>query len=1195
VNVSPHCHIESYLTGSTVASLVNRAKEMGRTHFAATDLGHLSSTLKAYNLCKPSKDKKVPDYMKRELKFIAGLEFYFKDIHCPFVTGTKADRCKYYTATIYAHNQEAYQAIIKHVSRTDLPTIDIYGEKQQLWNWDVLKDLSTFDTSLVLGGVHCMVAKNHLAGEDDVAAKVYAKVYELFGDDLSVALLVEPWAKKHAQVVKITYADGTYSAMLTTDTVTTDKARNFKAQDLLDRPGHTTLRSYRSGITNNAVDKDIGKIELIKGYFPLPEDATLKVNKYLYNMALETGRLILATDYAFYAESGDRVVQDVVLEGKTKIKASLHMKNTEEVIFYLMTTMQLSSQYAELIIINNGLWAKSFDSFSLKYPIRLASTNGEDPLKKAMQIIRRNGRMRWDDQVYVDRLKMELEVIAKNGVKDLTPYFLPIVEVMDHYKEKRQITSVGRGSAGGSLFCYLLGITNINPITYDLPFSRFFSLTRIKMNKLPDIDTDLPQKVTLVGEDGHGGFLYERWGACVGHISTRQTVRLRSAIKDVDRYVNGRVTREIEKFTEGLPLPPQGVSDQNMIFGYEDDEGKHVTGLIETNDDLQWYAESKPQEWSMVSKALGITRAFGKHACATVLSDIPLTDVIPIRDGYVTQYEAKEVEAAGLIKYDFLTIAQLMDIQVCMELINKKNGDDFGPEYITHNSLKTYIWDLPQEEGVYKSIWGGNTVSLFQINTPGMAGLVQEILPQTFADLSAIQALQRPGPLDYKDPVTGRNMVEEYVMRRKGESQPDIKELFDILPQSYGTIIYQEDLGKVAKQLAGFSDEDAEILRENMAKKKMVELTKARPMFIEGATKKVSLEIAEKIWDQMVTFGRYGFSIIHSYEYTMIMYATMFLRHNYPLEWWAAVLTNADQKEISSVFWPHVKHLVYPPDINLSSEIMAVDYANKKIRSKLGVIKGIGEATIAPIVAGRPYKDIHDFVNKEVAGRSLTHKLTHVGVLDSLYPPMSNLLEKLKAYEDAVEVRAYVERVKKANIEGKTIRAAQPRVGKIPEDYVNLSPFKDAEMRKNVLPSLPIDLNYLGKLYSRVRGADPGRDVVVSPRGYDTPLIDGERLKRIESMSGEKLAKDLYLAATCYVVEMKEFSYPKANPTKRALKIVLDADGYTLTEKVLWPDYNSGELIYDKDLARGKIATVFFRKKAGSAQDMNITHIVVES
>lgn len=1180
--VSPHQHPESALTGSTIGSMIKCAKKLNRTHFVCADHGYLYSCLKTYNLCK-----------KEKLKPILGLEFYFKDSTCQIIGGTSANRCKYFSATAYAEDQIAYQALCELVSRTDFQIIEIREEKQSLLSWKDLEFLSNFNINIVLGGVHDIVGKAYLASDANTGLKIFEKINKLFSSRLRVAMICEPWEKKFSKVIEIKYTDGTRDSVMASDLITTDRARKIKASDLAERSGHTKVIYKITNGVYSEVNKDIDTVKAHSGFLPLPYDVTLKINKFLKVLADRYGVPILASDYAYYANKDDKIVQRVILEGNDSIHANQHMKSGEEVKKYLVEIMSLDDLTVNKILSNNKEWAELFDTFELKYEWHLASTDGQDALKKAMSIIKRNGRMKWDNSVYVDRLKTELQVISKNGIKDLTPYFLPIVEVLDHYKEKGLLTSVGRGSAGGSLFCYLLGITNIDPIVYDLPFNRFFSKTRIEMHKLPDIDTDLPEKETLLGKDGHSGFLYSRWGNHAGHISTRQTIRLRSAIKDVERYLNGKVSKDTERFTAGLPNPPQGVSDLHFVFGYENEDGEHTPGIIETNEDLQNYAKNSPKNWEIISKAMGITRAFSKHPCATILSDAPLNKTIPIKDGYITHYEHKEIESSGLVKYDFLTIAQLLDIQICLSLINKKNGDNLQPGYFTHNSTETYVWDLPIEEDVYKSIWDGNTVSLFQINTKGMSELTQDILPNRLEDLASILALERPGPKDYIDPITGRNMVEEFVMRRKCKSEPDIKELAEILPESYGTLIYQEDLGKVAKQLAGFSDEEAEILRENMAKKKMVELTKIKPSFINGAKNKVNLETAEKIWDQMVTFGRYGFSIIHSYEYAMITYACMFLRHNYPLEWWSAVLSNADQSEITGKFWPHVKHLVAAPDINLSSDIMVPDYKNNKIRAKLGVITGIGDKTIDPIINNRPYRDIQDFVDKEVSGPSLAYKLIHVGILDTLFKPNMSLEEKLKAYSDSVEVKKFKDKKIKADKEGKKVRASQPNEGKIPTEYLNLHPLKDIAMKKTTLPTMPVNLHSLGVKYSKVLDPKSQKTKVIDPKyNKSVFLVDGNAVERLDKLEGSQLEDDTYIAAMCYVVESKEFDYHKG--TKRALKLILSCDNY-MSEKVLWPDYNTGKLEYDKNLVKGSIITAFFKKRVGKNDDMSIISIVVES
>lgn len=1184
MKVSPHTHPESPLTGSTLATLVKRAKELGRTHFAYTDYGHLSSALKAYGLAK-----------KAGLKFIPGIEIYFKDENCPILSGTQANRCRYFTLTVYAQDQEAFQELARMMSRTDFPTLEVYEERQPIWSWAELKHIASKNVNIVLGGVHCMVGKVMLAGHADLADKLMKELANTFGSNrVFAALLCESWTRKWQSVIEVKYEDGTRDSLMANDQISTDKARRMKAMDLVTRSGHSLIKTKSVSMTNYEVNKKIEDVILHKGFLPLPGgDVSLKVNKFLKAIAARHGVKVLVTDYAFYANKEDKIVQTMRLE-TTKLHSNLHMKTEQEVLTYLTTELGVTVNEAQTILKNNEEWAALFDTLKLEYNWRLADSGG-DPIRQAMEIIKQNGRMKWDNPVWVSRLKEEIEVIAKNPVKDLTPYFLPIRDVLNFYKENGQLTGPGRGSAGGSLFVYLLGITQIDPFKYDLPFQRFFSLDRIMMKELPDIDVDLEARELLVGDDGHSGYLYGRWGDKAAQISTRTTIRLKSAIKDTARYFHGEVPSAVEVFSKGLPPPPQGVTDLDFVFGFEDQEGNHIPGLIETDENLRKYSEEKPKEWEIISKAMGITRAFSKHASAFVLSDVPIKDIVPTKDGNVTQYEAKESEAAGLIKYDFLVIHQLRDIRVCLDLINKKNNVKHTVGDFDHKGQKTFVWDLPENPEVFKSVWGGQTETCFQINTKSMIPFVKEIMPTSIMDLATILALVRPGPMDFIDAETGRNMVEEYVQRRNGGGKADLPELLALLPETYGIITFQEQLNKIARDLAGFSGPAAETLRKHMAKKKMAELMKIKPSFIEGATKKVSKEVAESIWERMVTFGRYGFSIIHAVEYAHVTYACMFLKHYYPLEWWAAILTNADEGEITGTLWPFVKDLMMPPDINLSGDSMVVDYRTNKIRSKLGVIRGMGDATIDPIVSNRPYKDIQHFVDLEVAGNSLSHKLIHVGVLDSLFPPNATLIEKLQMYEDACEIKKFRDKSTKAEAEGKKMRLTAPKQGKVPEEYLTIEqdPFLDSAKKKSVLPSLPINLYHIASTRSKALGKFHKVPVVVSARGHDTVLVSGEQLRRLDEIPGEAIEKDRYVASTCFVVKVEEFSYPKAKPTKRALKIILDADGY-VSEKVLWPDYESGELIYPETLKKNSIATVFFRKKAGR-KDMSIQSIFVET
>jgi DNA polymerase III alpha subunit len=465
-----------------MANMIARAKNLGRTHFAYTDQGHLSSALKAYSMAK-----------KEGLKPVLGLEFYFYDQSCDIISGTKAARCQYFQGTIYAKDQAAYQEIVKIVSRIDLATIEVYDDKVQLWTWAELEHLAKYNTELIVGGsVHDMVGKVFLAGEPQLSVSIFQKLKGLFRDNLSVALLCEKWDRKFSQVVEIKYRDGTADSLLATDTVSTNAARNIRSIDLVTRRHHTFIKSKKVGNTFYEVNKEVLSTKLHKGYLPLPVDASQRINKLLYSIALKLSTPVMATDYAFYCERTDKVVQELVLEGRTKLHPTLNMKSSEEISEYLAKVMGLTELEIATTLANNDAWAAKFDAFELNYLPRLAETEGTG-IRQVMEIIKVGGRMKWDNPEWIARLKEELVVIEQNGVMSMTPYFLPIHDVLAFYKANGRLTGPGRGSAAGSLLAYLMGITQVNPFKFGLSFSRFYSMDRIRDKKLADIDCLSPK------------------------------------------------------------------------------------------------------------------------------------------------------------------------------------------------------------------------------------------------------------------------------------------------------------------------------------------------------------------------------------------------------------------------------------------------------------------------------------------------------------------------------------------------------------------------------------------------------------------------------------------------------------------------------------------------------------------------------
>ncbi len=748
-----------------------------------------------------------------------------------------------------------------------------------------------------------------------------------------------------------------------------------------------------------------------------------------------------------------------------------------------------------------------------------------------------------------------------------------------------------------------IGISDVYDIC--MPINHCFYANDILVH-----NCDFPDRDLLIGKDGKSGFLYKKWGNKAAQISTRHTVRLKSAVKDTNRYLNGSVEKDIEIFSKALPDPPQGVPDKDFVFGYEDTDGNHVPGVLEQYDPLKQYSINRPNEWSIVQKALGLTRAHSLHASAFAISDVPISDILPTKEGHVTQYEAKQVEAAGILKYDFLTVSNIKDIEVCLKLINKKNKESPTIGYFTHKGKLEYVWDLPNDLDAMKSCWNGDTETLFQINTKSMVPFVKEILPESVEDLSVILALVRPGPMDFIDEVTGRSMAEEYVYRRQGRSKPDLQELYDLIPETHGIIVFQEQSLKISKELGGMAPSDAEKLRRLFSKKLKKEAGEMKPVFMSTAIPKIGEEKANKIWDMMETSSRYSFNLSHSIGYALVTYAGLFLRHNYPLEWWAAILTNAKEKEITGRLWPHVKSFVAPPDINLSTDEMEIDYANQKIRAKLGVIRGMGDKTIQPIVDGRPYNDIQDFVNRDVAGSSLSRKLIHVGVLDSLFPPKSQLLQKLQLFENAIEVNKFNKKLEKASKEGKNLKQVEPNIGTVPEEYLTIEqdPMKNAAIKKSILSSVLVDLRGLGTKYSKclenknkpskfMLPMESREKLALNPdiglsEDEKVFLVSGEMLQQLDEQVAEEVSEDKYVAVTAFIVGTEVFDYKKN--TKQALKVTMDCDSY-LNEKVLWPDFYTSELIYPKDLKKGNICTVFLKKRANKSDPCSIVEIVIEA
>jgi hypothetical protein len=380
-------------------------------------------------------------------------------------------------------------------------------------------------------------------------------------------------------------------------------------------------------------------------------------------------------------------------------------------------------------------------------------------------------------------------------------------------------------------------------------------------------------------------------------------------------------------------------------------------------------------------------------------------------------------------------------------------------------------------------------------------------------------------------------------------------------------------------------------------RKKLKLMDSLKPVFIKGAKETVSEEVANKVWDMMATFGRYGFNKAHSTAYAVIGYACAYLKYHYPLEWWASVLTHADAKEINETFYKYVKDLLLPPDVNLSLEEITIDYEKGKLRQKLSAISGLGGKVAEKIVSLRPFRDLKDFVEKKPCGPAMIRKLIYIGALDSLMPAEANtMLKKMWAYEETVkqvEFEAKVKELEKdlpANQEklDKLLKKGRSKA-KIDPYYMVIDPLKDYLIKKEICPTMNLDLYDLIKKYAKKvpvlpRGEMP---MVMDNKGYEVYLGGPNVLEKLDNTITDR---NVYFCVPGYVIDAKEF--PFAKNTKKAYKLIIDSSGY-ISEKVIWPDYDTGELKYPKDLQKGCLAFFFYQKREGKP-GVNIYHSVVE-
>lgn len=584
---------------------------------------------------------------------ILGVEGYVRDDDCPILaahgivkptgdekdSGTYRGYNKYYHITLHALDQKAYERLVLQLSLADARA-EVHGsERKPLFTWAQLEDLGTYNIIATSGCLVGVVQRHLMSGRPDIAGAYYKRIREIFKPgNFYVELFSHRCDKNWVDAIFLTLEGGETLKYYTGKTLRTD-AGEFKASEIAKSPTkHKKLLAVKNYHTwEEREPKAITSVRAVQDYIAnecspwAPDgDVQLGANKFMLAMTKRFHDPILISDDAHFADMEDKIVQDCKLGGKGgswKFYGSYHRQSSQEAFQYFNKYMNISEETFRGWLDQHAEWSDRFKDFAPKEsnpnaagpwevkPSLPTSFYPADTLKHTRELIAKHGRMDWQNKAMVDRLQSEIELLHFNGTIDLLPYFFIDEEICSLYRTKGLLTGPGRGSAAGLLLTFLLGITHVDPLKYGLSQDRFLTLDRIKTGKLPDIDQDLPDTSILV--DPVNGYLRERFGECYAQISVDTTVKLKSAIKDICRARRGTVLAEIHEVCNQLPNPPQGIDDKKFVFGYLGDDGKEVKGLFDTNEALQQYAKSFPEDWRIVQKMMGITRQKGRHACYT--------------------------------------------------------------------------------------------------------------------------------------------------------------------------------------------------------------------------------------------------------------------------------------------------------------------------------------------------------------------------------------------------------------------------------------------------------------------------------------------------------------------------------------------------------------------------------------------------
>ena len=636
---------------------------------------------------------------------------------------------------------------------------------------------------------------------------------------------------------------------------------------------------------------------------------------------------------------------------------------------------------------------------------------------------------------YVERQTYELEMLQRMG---FSAYFLVVWDYIKFARDHNIPVGPGRGSAAGSLVAYSLGITNIDPVHHGLLFERFLNPERKSM---PDVDTDF----CIEKRDQVIDYVTQKYGTDrVAQIITFNRMTSKAVLKDVARVLDipyGEADRMAKMIPVSRGKPAKlkvMVSNETPAPEFKEkyDKDEQVPGALPGVTYRRWL--------DMAMRIEGTNKTFGVHAAGVVISADPLDEIVPLQrnnDGSViTQYYMEDIEAVGLLKMDFLGLKNLTMIQKTIDLIERTSGKTID------------IDSVPEDDpNAYKLLASGDLEGIFQLESSGMRQVVRDLKPSNLADISSILALYRPGPLD-------AGLIPQFINRKHGREAIayDHEMLEPILNETYGVLVFQEQIMKVAQELGGYTLGEADLLRRAMGKKKKEEMEKHQSIFVDGAARNgIKSKIAESLFDQMVKFAEYCFNKSHSAAYGYVTYQTAYLKANYPVEYMAALLTsNSDDRDKVQMYIASCLRLgidVEPPDINRSdvdfTPLKDASGKRGKILFGLGAVRNLGLGAIECLLQARSeggsfksLADLCDRIDLRSVNRRALEALVQCGALDCLQANRRQSMADLELIIDWAHSRAKDRASGQGNLFDLSMGLESASHAKTPDNVLDLAP-----------------------------------------------------------------------------------------------------------------------------------------------------------